>query len=298
MYLVAALREMQPLEEFVRYANLQDTRVPTHTRAMPESPIYCRAIGFLTIHKAVSPESEIHSLLDAVRVLTNHFLKVECRPDETTTSLRDKIFAFSPCTDMDFKDMNERYTYESIRLTSRVFAHALVRRLPFSQAAKELCGRGRSASSAPRMLKPGSLDENTPTPIQIQYALMRTDTSFCWGQMAGVLFWVSLVASATANPGPFTDEWRVGVDEDARKWAAAIAVRTCVVLSFEYGNLVLGTVKRMVDIETALANPDAEVFDSVAHAGPASTMQQTSSSTETPGLQRGFSDFAHDFLGD
>ena len=134
-----------------------------------------------------------------------------------------------------------------------------------------------------------------------QNALMRTDLSFCWDHLAGVLFWVSLVAGAAANPGPMANEERVGVDEDTRKWLTAVAVRCCIVLSFEYGHAVLETLKRMVSIETVLGQ-------SVSASGsktPESTSRPSTSAEpehptlgpiEPPPLHMGFQDFAQEFM--
>ena len=138
-------------------------------------------------------------------------------------------------------------------------------------------------------------------PIQIKKALMRTDTSHCWDHLAGVLFWVALVAGATANPGPIANEERVGEDEDARKWLTAIAVRCCIVLSFQYGHAVLETLKRVVAIEAVLGRRGSSARslspDSVNRVStPEGHEQRVFGPAEPPPLQRGFADFAQDFM--
>lgn len=265
MYTIAALRETLPYQDFIVFASKQNTKVPSDTnKRLPESPVYYRPQGFTTLSTVLEPSGSTHTMLDLLRVLTSKCF-VETKQDttrtpspfrtvrfgspsddtETVSTLRHKIFAMEPCHDLEFKDMNARYKYEAIRLAALIYTQALTTKTPFSKAAKQLTRPGHAP--------PTLLDSTTPLPIQIRNALMRTDTSECWDQLAGVLFWICLVAGAAANPGPLANEDREGIDEDARKWVTAVGVRCCIVLSFEYGHAVLETLKRFVAIERTLA---------------------------------------------
>ena len=310
MYLIGALRDTPPHRDFVEFASKQITKIPSDPQRLPESPIYYRPQGYRTINNAFRAGSETFELLNTLRALTNKFYieneqysfntaspfrtaKFWEQSDETVSSLYGKIFEVQPAADKDFNnDMNKRYTFESIRLASLVYAHALANRIPFSKAATQV--RSTSASGSDSIAK--------PMPIQIKEALMRTDTSYCWDHLAGVLFWVTLVAGAAANPGPISNEERVGEDEDARKWLTAIAVRCCIVLSFEYGHAVLETLKRTVAIETVLGRSALD-DGSISTADSADNIptdskagERTFGPAEPPPLQRGFADFAQEFM--
>jgi hypothetical protein len=104
--------------------------------------------------------------------------------------------------------------------------------------------------------------------VLIKSALIRTDLSDAWGNMAGVLLWITLIAGAGANPDSLLnprlvdalapDEGRTTEEEEARKWLAAVAVRCSIVLGFEYSGAMLETLRRLVCIEQLLAKMDAE----------------------------------------
>lgn len=307
--MIAAIRESIPHRDYIDFASKQNTKIPADAQNLPESPIYNRPDGFRNITLACDPSSPLYQLLDNLRVMTNRFYienagnspnvpspfrtaKFWEHSDETVSTLYGKIFAVRPAMEQNFHSMSERYTFEAVRLTSLVYAHALANKIPFSKAATQV-----RSSSTPS----GGQDEPDPMPIQIKEVLMRTDVSFCWDHLAGALFWVTLIAGAAANPGPLANEDRVGVDEDARKWITAVSVRCCIVLSFEYGHSVLETLKRMVVIENVLGQLDT-VDDQLTDDQQAKDVfhaesgQPTFGPMEPPPSQRGFSDFAQEFL--
>ena len=182
--------------------------------------------------------------------------------------------------------------FEAVRLASLIYAQALANKIPFSKAASQV----RSSNSLTE-----NEEQAEPMPIKIKKALMRTDVSYCWDHLAGVLFWVTLIAGAAANPGPLANEDRIGEDEDARKWLTAVAVRCCIVLSFEYGQSVLETLKRLLAIETVLGqtgvDKDTSAAEAVVDAATYGEVgQQIFGPVEPPPSQRGFADFAEEFL--
>ncbi|KAK3716369.1 hypothetical protein LTR37_006519 [Vermiconidia calcicola] len=284
-YLIGAVREMQPHPDYVSFASKQDTSIPSDTSRLPESPIYCRPQGFQKIAEVLSSRDETYELLDTLRRLTNRFYL-------------EKVFAALPAWEKDFTDMSERYTYEAIRLAALIYAYALLHKIPFSKAAAEV-----------RNSKSFYLPDSgiTPMPILINKALMRTDTSHCWDHLAGVLFWVVLVACAAVNPGPLANEERDGEDEDARKWLSAIAVRCCIVLSFEHGHAVMETLKRIVAIEAVLGRSSSDSAnhndDETATETMKNLLRKEKDADPTafgpqrpPPVQRGFADFAQELM--
>ncbi|KAK5675121.1 hypothetical protein LTS10_012195 [Elasticomyces elasticus] len=274
MYIIAILRETRPGQPFIEYAgNSKRETSWKDSRPFPESPILCRPSGYRTIQKACAPDGPTPQLLELTRQLTTVFVEGSARhehasSDPLSEQLREtevrlfavaaSIFGSTAAEDLEFANMSDRYTYEAIRLTSQLFAHALISRVPFSQAAQQL-----QATGLYRSLQPGPLSTDAPymegcaMHIHIRNALMRTDTADCWGHMAGALFWVALVAGAAANPevapGGYVHRRESGEDEEARKFVAAIVVRCSIVLGFEFGSAVMETVKSMSGIQQALA---------------------------------------------
>ena len=320
-YLIAALREMRPHRDYIRYASNPAIKISDYSKPLPESPLLCNPAGFRSILQGVNEGSQTHNILDTIRSLTNQFFLENGQPtksvvgaarfsnfwgfvQKTVADLAEDISALLPANDLDFDDMNQRYTYEAIRLTSRVYAYALANKVPFSKAAAELSTRdsftvtppgSRKSSDDSHGGKPASL------PIQIKQALAQTDMSFCWNHLGGVLFWVALVGGAAANPGAYSEAERKGEEEDARKFLAAIAVRCCVVLSFEYGIAILETLKRLVMLEEALAEaygcssltpPDEIWAVPASQPGCGKAFGPAMPST----VQKGFADFVQDFM--
>ncbi|KAK4553221.1 hypothetical protein LTR86_009751 [Recurvomyces mirabilis] len=274
MYIVASLRETTPDPLYIRFAAAQKTQIPKGPRNLPESPLYCRQTGYQTLTKVLKPESRIYKLLELCRQLTNaycaqlHTTSTPPTPDESRkdeiAALTIDIFTSPRASALTFDHPHERHTYEAIRLTALIFSQALSNHVPFSTAAHQLQLSGGYTS-----LGTGTLSTEAPVVkdclmhIHIRNALIRTDTADCWGHLAGVLFWISLVAGAAANPetGFWTGgyrERRVGdggeeEEEEARKWLAAVVVRCEIVLGFEYGSGVLDTMKRMMRVQEGLA---------------------------------------------
>ena len=305
--MIAVMRESIPYREYIEFASKQNTKIPQDVLRLPESPIYSRPQGFRNLTDKYDLTSPMYQLLDNLRTMTNQFYiensqrspnmpspfrtaKFWEHSDETVSTLYGKIFAIRPAAEQDFDSMGERYMFEAVRLTSLIYAHALANKISFSKAATQV----RSSSTAA-----DDQSEPDPMPIQVMKALMRTDVSYVWDHLAGVLFWVTLIAGAAANPGPLANEDRVGVDEDARKWITAISVRCCIVLSFEYGASVLETLKRLLATEIVLGETESvdDNATSVPHEGTSSgNGEQSFGPAEPPPLQRGFADFAQEFL--
>lgn len=313
MYIIAALRETLPHSDFVRFAEAKDTRPREDSKSRPESPLYCRPAGYRTIGRMLSPDRREHQLLVASRQLTEAFTvlhtpwKRRGLSAETIAAIRRQktaemeglaaeIFAHPPCADVDFKTMSDRYTYEAIRLTARLYAHALVHRLRFSDAAARL-RRSTGTVSSP------------PLPNLIRDALLHTDMMDCWGPMIGVLVWIVLVAGAAANPAMAPQGYvaRRPSDDDemARKYLAAVVVRCSVLLGFEFGPSLMETMKRMIGIQEVLGRgrppcldpalelvscPNAAAFPSIIPHGPATPPPAAA-------VQKGFTDFALELLG-
>lgn len=308
-YMIAALRETMPHADFVSFALSQNTSIPRDGRLIPESPLFCREAGYVTLKRIISPESNIGRLLDEGRRLTNAFVtchgkntrvskisqqgnSMDRESDRVLQRAANEIFAMQPGTNLKFRSTREQYTYEAIRLTSRLYAHALARRIAFSEAAAQLSSTESDGSQA----------SSTALHVKIHRALMRTDITDCWGHMSGVLFWIALVAGASANPmapsyrDGFANAAATEEGEEARKWLAAITIRCSIVLGFEFGSSIMETLKRMIGIQQVLGH--VAMPEQAEAAGFVEVPRRYGPGLPPRGddVQRGFADFAYDFL--
>jgi len=275
-YMIAALRETTPHSDYMNYALKQDTRPPIDSQAMPESPLYHRRCGYLSIPKTVAPSSNMFELLDETRKITDAFVArsspLGCKKLWTPTltvgglnafdnisGLVMNVFAFPTAEELTFRTTSDRYTYEAIRLSSRIYGHALSSHIPLSEAAVQLSAAMPALHGPLGSTTPSRRTDARAIHVDIKDALVRTELAGCWGHMAGVLFWVTLVAGASANPQSAGLERGGGGrgetngEEEARMWLAAVAVRCSIVLSFEFGGAMLETLKTMVAIQETLA---------------------------------------------
>lgn len=337
MYMISALRENEPHRDFIKYGAQKRTKPPNNQNQLPESPVYSRPTGYLTVKRAISESGPTFLLLEDLRQLTHAFvrgagshfvtpltpLNMRVFWDQhrgSPTAWKDQISALPPCEDIanSFDNMSDKYTYESLRLVALVYAHALANEVPFSKAAAQLATASPRVRTSPLPIYPLSNGVTSKQQagmswhLVIKSALIRTDLSDCWSHMAGVLFWMALVAGACANPDSPSKKPRRELsdeDEEGRKWLAAIAVRCSIVLSFEYGGAILETLKRVVGIEQALAGADAErgaleewfSREDVVY-GPTLKRDAGLSAVFGPAeesfVQRTFADFARDFMSD
>lgn len=262
MYMISVLRESPPHNEFVAYASRRADPMPRDTDAtLPESPIYCQPSGFHTVSTQSCPSRETWDLLNNLRELTKYFFQLHGngqqqptrshRSSEALIRVRDDMFTLPAASSptLSFPDMHSRYTYESLRLAGLLYAHALATCTPFSVASTQIVSGTATASDG---AWPEGLSATESLHVQLRAALLKTDCSAVWGPLAGVLFFIALVGGAGANPGPLAQEERVSVEEDARKFLAAIAVRCSIMLSFKHGSHVLEMLKRLVSVETVL----------------------------------------------
>jgi hypothetical protein len=296
---------------FERYALSRRTRPEDERRAIPESPVYAKQSGYQTLTKTLGPENRTFQMLDVLRKLTITFLdsaqpqheKACLPPSLYLQQLSHQVFAFLDAQDIDFGTMSERYTYEAVRITSHIYAHAVTNRVSFSEAAIYL-----QRTENYKTLQPGYLSRNAPymenccMHIHIRNLLMRTDTSDCWGQMVGVLFWVALIAGASANPaawpGGYVPRRESGEEEEARKWLAAVVVRCSIILGFEFGSPVLETLKRVMAVQQAIvvmSDRADSPHDSLTASDTVDQHNNACSRTAETSRQS-FSDFATDFL--
>jgi predicted alternative tryptophan synthase beta-subunit len=113
-----------------------------------------------------------------------------------------------------------------------------------------------------------------------------------WGGLSGILFFIVLVAGASAKRAQVkelteaADLVKERQEDEARRWLAAVAVRCSIVMGFEHGGSLLGTFKNMLCIQDKLSGRDKILRQDVI--GP----------DRRAAPQHGFGDFAWDFLAE
>lgn len=265
MYLSSALRETRPLQHYVSWADARITNPEESSTDLVQSPLYARQSGFTTISGALLPDENLE-LIEMSRLITQCFMvcastdpsalcklspsktgltSYQSDPDEAMYDILSQIRSakYAEQTRISFATQNAKYTYEAIRLTSCLYAYALAHKVPFSTAANALSPQRPAFHTL------------------IKNALAKTNMSECWGPLIGVLLWITLVGGASANPAS-ADITSHGLgDEEAdedRRWLAAVSVRCCILLnSGDCGDQVLDTLRRFVEIESALAHAQA-----------------------------------------
>ncbi|WPG99753.1 Hypothetical protein R9X50_00257200 [Acrodontium crateriforme] len=316
MYLIAALRETTPHVDFQAHAKKQQRRPSQDRKPFPKSPFVGSPMRPTSDNKESPSTEKTLELLDILRRITDAFLSqhpsssnphvngLRCTSNardaaESVSVMKNKIFAFNTAESYVFSDVNQKHRFEAIRLTSLIYAFALDNEVPLSTAAAILrqatpspCGENGDCASH---IRAKSDTSSMSLSFQIKSNLMRTDLSGCWGAMSGVLFWITLVAGAAANPEASEHQQREPEgyeEEEARKWLAAVAVRCEILLSFDFGQSILSTLKKMVGIQQTLARRSA------ARSGSGGS-ERGSVSARVHGpveAQKGFGDFVHDFL--
>jgi len=200
-------------------------------RWWPESPVFCGP-GSVT-----RTSGRLGSVLDDVRELAEclRTSKGYDGQEERIALIAERITGAEPAVGGEDGATGEHAKNEAIRLTSQLFANAIITRRPLSAVAAT----------------------HHPSPaIQIAHALERTNLDDCWGAQAGVLFWITLVAGAAAASPSATEPLAshdITAEERARKWLAAVTVRCEILLVFAHGDAVLGTLARMAEIQRLLA---------------------------------------------
>lgn len=260
----AIFRERQPRSMYPNYCSTLPLPPIPASKPIPESPLFCPRDDFETIKRSPRCFKHTLDLLCDVRDMTELFLDTASslttsqgrRKEEQLKLLFHKIRSLPSSTQLRANNTTSGdWTYEACRIAAVIQATAIIKRIPFSQTAvvatqlqqyafttNTLYPRSRNHS---RLLTaspgPTSAPFEPPAPNllqQLRTALENSDLSDCWSDMAGVLFWVSLVGGAAARQS----------DKVLRKWIVAMAVRCSVVLAFEHGIAVVGALRRLLRV--------------------------------------------------
>lgn len=244
-------QERRPNPIYVNHASTQQYAYPPSVSSpSPESPLYMFHADYRFTRFDRNCNKESLRLLKLLHSLTSAFVTLvtfSAQPYSVRrhamraeiTSLASRIQSFA-ATDTNLHCTQADRRYEAIRLTSRIYVHALEHRLPFSQThsnSQTSCG---------------------VTPLMVKQALVRTDVADCWDNMAGVLFWITLVAGSACGNVPILDGVD-DVDQSTRRWMATLTARVSVLLGFEHTAAVMQNLRKMVLIQEALRRGKAPV---------------------------------------
>ncbi|KAK4993930.1 hypothetical protein LTR50_000144 [Elasticomyces elasticus] len=318
----AIIREESPLDTYLVYADGLSWAPNDHTvQATPESPIYCPDPLFSTVRLSKKCSEQCYELLCLLRDMTDAFLGANGaavpRPkaeafvlaSASTTwpadinegklkLLQSRIYAMPPASIARGTTAKER-VYEAVRRASVIYAQALVCHVPFSEARTQ----SHTDSQPP---------STYISPSAVRSVLESTDLSDCWGNMAGVLYWIALLTAAASNGllRRMSSDTRHGRRDQAhvietemvedlketRKWLVAVAVRCTAVLIFEHRLAVLISLRRMVAVQEILrAGPFAEREKHIRRDSLASW--HLAAPTPSAGVAHGFSDYVGDLEG-
>ncbi|PSK42103.1 hypothetical protein B9Z65_4017 [Elsinoe australis] len=177
------------------YIDWIDNYLTTHTTQKlpsPESPLYCSAAGMLQISVSPYCKRETLKLVVLMHDLTQLVLQLGQLERKMQGAVRAAVFDdririiiesthLMPQISAE-STAEEDWIYESVRLTAVLFCHAVSQRRPLHR---------NLACTSPIKCR--------VTPTMIQSALKRTPIKPLWGHLAGVLYWVLMIASAACH---------------------------------------------------------------------------------------------------
>jgi hypothetical protein len=277
----AVLQEETADDMYLLFAQMRTTTPPANDMLFPESPIYCGR-KYRIVAQLLGASESLTSL-EMVRRMTCVFLGHEGPNVEVLKYLHGQVWDVESECPEGVPSRQDRMN-EAIRLTSRLYADALVGNVSFSHAS--------SFPTRPSSLAEQGHAEHPAAFVEIVRHLRHTDLDRVWGGLSGVLFWISLVAGAAAKKAKLKDINEAGdlaierEEEEARQWLAAVAVRCSIILGFEHSTATLGCLQNMLDIQARLSRSDMKQRQVVV--GPA---RESVSS-------KGFGDFALEFLAE
>jgi hypothetical protein len=240
------------------------------TAALPESPIFCPNVDFLTIRSSKNCSNLTYSILCDMRNLTMMLLEQEAAPGEAHTAAHDdthialdycamvnavkeRVIAL-PSAHVPGLPISNDWIYEACRITALIYTAAILWRVPFSTAA---------GPSHTTMLCEPAQTGTPPRLVQALYeTLERSDVSEVWNDMAGVLYWISTVGAAAARPpAAITDKApHLQTPEEAyvvwtQRCLTMYSVRTMIVLIFQHPTAVIHSQKTLLKVQRLIGGP-------------------------------------------
>lgn len=277
----AVLQEDPADDIYLHYAYSRAALPPSNGALFPESPIYC-GNGFETVTKILGRGSDSLRLLELLQKMTFMFQNEGQSKAAALGYFHRQVLSFKSKLRTS-EPSRPGHIYEAIRLTARIYTDALVGNMEFSQASSFSTQRDDSGTEH---------FGSSAAFVEIVHHLMQTDLDRMWGGLSGILFFIVMVAGASAKKAQVkelteaADLVKERQEDEARRWLAAVAVRCSIVLGFEHGGSLLGTFKNMLCIQDKLSGRDRIMRQFVI--GP----------DRRAAPQHGFGDFAWEFLAE
>lgn len=220
----AIFRERHPHPYFVDSA-AQFGAARDYTPMRLESPVCCARGSLLNVVDSQQCSAELTSLLHNLHYMcdiASHYrpdspnnIKYELYRDTVRTTIRS-FPAFDPTA--HFPD----HIYECCRLSALILEEAMYNRVPFSVAVR-----------------------HTNLVAQLKESLAQTDLDNSWGDLEGVLIFVTHVAAA-ASYAPTNS---TATPSEDQQWLTATAVRASFLHVFDSGDEVLRSLYKLLHIQ-------------------------------------------------
>ncbi|KAK0659812.1 hypothetical protein DIS24_g3655 [Lasiodiplodia hormozganensis] len=238
IYSSAIFREGSPDAMFTEYANTVRPSVYSDRQIVPESPLFCPRKRFSTLERSRRCDRRTLELISKMKELVDLVDSPLEQSSWDTESYKREILNYmrglppaemlpEPSTDIERK---AHWRYEACRLAAILHAESLVHRRPLSslplEAKSTTPASERSVGEVPDAVSLERLVE----------AVKRSDCGFseCWGDMTGLLYWITLVGGAAARD-----------EAPQRRWLTALNVRCAIVLAFEHRSAVVVSLRKM-----------------------------------------------------
>ncbi|CAA9963799.1 hypothetical protein PTMSG1_07158 [Pyrenophora teres f. maculata] len=246
-----------------------------HGRPIPESPIFCPWLDFVTIPHDSGCSAVTCALLQDMRDLTNLFLShnkmsgasratssVDADYKAKAAGIRKRLISL-PSAHIPGLTTSNDWIYEACRLAALIYAASIMLRLPFSVTADPRCNplaietEFFSSPDAGRHLRTTRLSD------ALYDVLNRTDLNNVWGNMSGVLYWVCTVGAVAAR-SPTTLDMKRRQSPTATE-AKAMWIRRCltltslrivVVLVFDHAIPIVRAQKTLLKVQELIGTYD------------------------------------------
>jgi len=221
--LSAIIRERQPDAIYLEYFDSLASSRPPLATLTAESPLYApHREHFHHIFRSKHTTPGLYELCCDMRELTdltlNSLSDTDCNKAPTQEKAKELLERVQRLPAIPATASPPDQIYESCRLASLIYSTAIVHHISFSAAADMYPAQPQ------------------PLTVLLEQALRRSDPSSCWDRLAGVMLWVVCVGAAAAR------------GRRERRWLVTMAMRCSVLMAFEYGEAVLGGMRRLVGV--------------------------------------------------
>jgi hypothetical protein len=259
------------------------------TEAVPESPLWCPRMDFVTAVQDHACCESTHDLLCDMRDLTDLFIAHNAASDavedidayvqdarrrSASTEYDKKLFemrarlASLPSARLPGLPTTNNWVYEACRMASIIYASAIIMRVPLSLAAEP----GRNIIMRDIMSLEGSFESSqafTPRLTETLYEVMeKTNIGDLWNNMSGVFYWVVTVGAAAARTPVNIDMYsRPNCASDAyatwvRRCMIMFSARAMILILFAHPLPLILSQKKLLKVQELLGSGSSRTLHS------------------------------------